>query len=106
MLVPDNEMKAGIFPGKVIIVEHGDSRYPSISLSTPFFFASWPIFMSGGGMSMWPALFLYLTISVRSWPGVLKSPLHEESVQRGRLSKIREKIAFSSKLKPIHLSKR
>ena len=48
--------------------------YPSISLSTPIYFAIWPISTPGGGMSMWLLPFLWRTITGRCWPVVLKLP--------------------------------
>ena len=46
-------------------------------------------------MSMWPQPFPWLTITVRCWLGVLRSPLHEESGHKqGGMPKIWENLVF------------
>ena len=89
--------------------------YPSISLSTPIYFARWPISTPGGGMSMWLLPFLWRTITGRCWPGVLKLPSIEESgFWGGAMLKFLKKILFqrnscyhavgeSSRLREWHL---
>jgi len=51
MSVPDNDMIAGIFSGKVITVEHGKVVAIYAFFFPPPFFASWPISTPGGGMT-------------------------------------------------------
>jgi len=75
MSVRDIEMKAGIFLGKVIIVEHGKQCAPSLALDwqTKRLIEVGPefLFTPGGGMCMLPRLCLWLTIIGRCWPGIL-----------------------------------
>ena len=68
------------------IIREGFGKRPAIHpfLFPPqFFFDSWPILMPGGGMSMWPALSLYLTTTGRYWSGVLRLPSQLASGRRG-----------------------
>jgi hypothetical protein len=68
--VQDNEMKAGIFPGEVIIVAGGKLLRFHFSFNP--FFISWPISPIGGGISTGPQPTNWLTTTGQCLPGVLK----------------------------------
>jgi hypothetical protein len=47
---------------------------------------------------MWSALFLYLTITGRCWPGYNRPPTHQESARKGVVANNLRKITFLQKL--------
>jgi hypothetical protein len=67
-----------------------------ITQFTPQFFSRWPIPTPGCGMSIWPRLFLWRTITGWCWPGVLKLALCPFNVFKKMKRELAEKMMAAS----------